>query len=52
MSLLSNLIEELYKNYYVEISLDDKSIMSEYDEDDKYSYHMSFYKMYSMIFKK
>lgn len=52
MSLLSNLIEELSKNYYVEISLDDESIMSEYDEDDKYSYHVAFYKMYYMIFKK
>lgn len=53
MSLLSNLIEELSKNYYVEISLDDKSIMSEYDdENDKYSYHDAFYKMYYMIFKK
>ena len=52
MSLLSNLIEELSKNCYVEISLDDESIMSEYDEDDKYSYHVAFYKMYSMIFGK
>ena len=52
MSLLSNLIEELSRNYYVEISLDDESIMSEDDEDDKYSYHMAFYKMYCMIFKK
>ena len=52
MSLLSNLIEELSKNYYVEISLDYKSIMSKYDEVDKYSYHAAFYKIYSMIFKK
>lgn len=52
MSLLSNLIEEFSRNYYVEISLDNESIMSEDDEDDKYSYHMAFYKMYSMIFKK
>ena len=52
MSLLSNLIEAICINYYVEISLDDKSIMSEYDEDDKYSYHVAFYKMYSMIFEK
>lgn len=52
MSLLSNLIEELSKNCYVEISLDDESIMSEYDEVDKYSYHVAFYKMYSMIFRK
>ena len=53
MSLLSNLIEELSKNYYVEISLDDKSIMSEYDdENDKYSYHAAFYKIYTMLFKQ
>lgn len=52
MSLLSNLIEEFSRNYYVEITLDDESIMSEYDEDDKYSYHVAFYKMYYMIFKE
>lgn len=52
MSLLSNLIEELSKNCYVEISLDNESIMSEYDEVDKYSYHVAFYKMYYMIFGK
>lgn len=53
MSLLSNLIEQLSKNYYVEISLDDETIMSEYDDEYiKYSYHAAFYKIYYMIFKK
>lgn len=52
MSLLSNLMEEFSCNYYVDISLDNEPIMSEYDKEDKYSYHVAFYKIYTMLFKR